>query len=50
MVLEKEMFAPPPVEVSEVTGARRETGPVIEIAPLARVVWLPERLMRVEPV
>jgi len=45
IVLEKVIFAPPPAEVFDVTAARRFTAPVIEIAPFAVVVWLPERLM-----
>ena len=44
-MLENEIFALPPAEVFDVTAPRRFTAPVIEIAPFAVVVWLPERLI-----
>lgn len=38
IVFKNEIFAPPPAEVSHVTGPSRVTAPSIEIAPLLVVV------------
>ena len=53
IVLEKEMFAPPalppPFVVSATKLIPKETGPVIEMAPLP-VVKFPFKLINVDPV